>query len=112
MDRAEFLRYVCMCVSSIWKRLIYAKWAFVTGQHVCCWELRPCKLALTSCFVLSSKLLENLLRYMTHIKGGPEGFCMMALGDRILLYRLLMQKGFHQSAYPSFTPMGYKNPKY
>ena len=101
---------VCVCVH-ICKRLVYAKWAFVTGNVCVAGELRPCKLALTSCLVLSSKLLENLLRYMTHIKVGPEGFCMMAPGDWILLYRPLMQKGFHQSAYPSFTPKCYKNPK-
>jgi hypothetical protein len=38
------------------------------GRGYVAWEQGPCKLALTSCFVLSSKLLENLLRYMIHIK--------------------------------------------
>lgn len=81
------------------------------GSMCAAGELRPCKLALTSCFVLSSQLHENLLRYMTHIKVGPEDFCIMAPGDQILLYRPLMQKGFHQSAYTSCTSRGYKNPK-
>lgn len=100
---------VRMCLHT-WKRLDDSDWAFVTEQLCVAGELRPCKLPLTSCFVLSSKLLENLLRYMTHIKVGPECFCSMTPGDQILLYRPLMQKGFHQSAYPSPTPRGYKNP--
>ena len=112
---------MCVCVrereNELWCVFIFGKGFFtpsgllLQGSMCVAGELRPCKLALTSCFVLSSKLLENLLRYMTHIKVGPEDFCMMAPGDRILLYRPLMQKGFHQSAYPSFTPKGYKNPK-
>jgi hypothetical protein len=35
----------------------------------------------------------------------------MGPGDWILLYHPLAQKGFHQSAYPSLAPKGYKNPR-
>ena len=90
---------MCVCAFLFRNGLFTPIGLLLQGSMCDVGELRPCKLALTSCFVLSSKLLENLLRYMTHIKVGPEGFCIMALGDQILLYRPLMQKGFHPSAY-------------
>lgn len=102
---------MCVCVFLLGKGLFTPVGLLLQGSMCVAGELRPCKLALTSCFVLSSKLLENLLRYMTHIKVESEGFCIMVPGDRILLYSPLMQRGFHQSAYPSLTPKGYTNPK-
>lgn len=81
---------MCVCVFILENSLFTPIGPLLQSSMCVAGELRPCKLALTSCFVLSSKLLENLLRYMTHIKIGPEGFCIMDPGDQILLYRPLM----------------------